>query len=348
MTNNLNNNRVKKYYPVFFYTIVQLFFCAISTNEKIRDNYKYISILTGLFLFLTPTLYYLLTKKREAEFTFWFVFYLTFKITPFIFEMENNFFEIIFKWKIYLNIAFLLYLIWKATVFIINLKKNLFQKRENTIDDFSIISSSLQKSIKFKKIGRLLTFEFCSFYYCFIKWIKSEENENQFSGFKNSGVSSLYIGLMIASIAEAFAFHSILISRNKNLAIAFLILHIYILINLIGHLKAIRYRSHLISAQKILIRYGLFDTLEVPISQILKIEKFEGDYEKNKDLVKFALLGKIEPHNICIELKNILAVKLPFGISREPKKILFYIDDVHNFITIINEKIEKNKSSLTI
>jgi hypothetical protein len=331
---------------LFFFVTVQIFIVIISLNEKIRVDYKYTSILTGFFLFLTPTLYYLLSKNRKTEFTYWFVFYLTFKITPFIFKMENNFFEILFKWKIYLNIAFLIYLVWKMIIFIINLRKSLFQKKQEAIDDFSIITNSLRKSIKFEKIGKLLTFEFCSFYYCFIKWIKNEKNENQFSGYKNSGVSALYIGLMIASIAEAFAVHSILISRNKNLAIAFFILHIYILINITGHLKAIYYRNHLVSTKNILIRYGLFETLEIPISEIESIKKFEGEYEKNKDLAKFALLGKMEPHNISIELKKALKVNLPFGISREPKKILFYVDDILNFINVINKKIEENKVNL--
>jgi hypothetical protein len=32
-------------------------------------------------------------------------------------------------------------------------------------------------------------------------------SENQYSGYKNSGVSAIYIGLMLASIAEAVTVH---------------------------------------------------------------------------------------------------------------------------------------------
>ncbi|MBC5837118.1 hypothetical protein [Flavobacterium muglaense] len=332
----MKNKFIKKYLPLLLFIIVQIIIAGISLNGNFRNDYKYSSILTGLFLFLTPTVYHLLSKNTKTTFTYWFVFYLSIKISPFIFTTDNNFFKILFEYKIYLNIAFLIYLLYKTIVFIVELKKRLFQKNTETIDDFSIISNSLGQSIKFEKLGKLLTFEICSFYYCFIKWVKNKKNDNQFTTNNNSGITALYIGLMIASITEAFAIRSILISRNKTAAIVLLVLHLYILINLTGHLKAIHYRYHLVSAKTVVIRYGLFETLVIPIDTIASIKNFEGDYTKNKDLVKFALLGKLEPHNIAIELKEKRTVNLPFGISRQPTTILLYVDEIHDFINTIN------------
>ena len=150
---------------------------------------------------------------------------------------------------------------------------------------------------------------------------------------------------MLASVIEAVGVHSFLISRNKNMAIFFLILHVYLLINLIGNLKAIVFRKHLVTDQKLLIRYGLFDTVEIPINSISKINKFEGDYQKSTALVKFALLGKLEPHNISIELKNNISVNLPFGITKNPNHLLFYIDDANKFLAMVAAQIE-NKENL--
>ena len=117
--------------------------------------------------------------------------------------------------------------------------------------------------------------------------------------------------------------------------------HVYLLINLIGHLKAIYFRTHLVLSQKIIIRYGLFDTLEIPFDSIKTIQKFEGDYDKSNDLVKFALLGKLEPHNISIE--ESIPVNLPFGIRKQPKRILLYIDDVADFLKTVAGKIEESR-----
>ena len=167
--------------------------------------------------------------------------------------MNGNFFKIIFDWKIYFNIAFLLFLIWTVVHLIMNFKRNIKHIDIENQDDYSVIINSLQESFKFKKLNTIIAFEICSFYYCFIKWSGNKTSENQYSGYKNSGVSAVYIGLMLASIADVF-----------------LILHIYLLINLTGHLKAIIFRRHLISSDKILIRYGLFNSLEIPISSIEK------------------------------------------------------------------------------
>ncbi|MBS7233643.1 hypothetical protein KHA90_21755 [Flavobacterium psychroterrae] len=236
------------------------------------------------------------------------------------------------------------FLIWKAFQFIRNFSKAIKQKDTIEQDEYSVISDYIKKSIPFKKLGKTIAFEVCSFYYCFIKWKGNKNNQNNFSGYRESGVSALYIGLMLASGFEAIGLHVFLILRSKTAAILFLILHIYLIINLTGHLKAIFFRNHLILSQKIVIRYGLFDTLEIPTDSIITIQKFEGDYDKSNELLKFALLGKLEPHNILIELKNNIKVHLPFGITKQPKRILLYIDNANDFIKIVKNNIEENEN----
>lgn len=329
---------LKKYSALIIFIAIEIGIALASFNNHIQDNSTLLSVFTGLFLIVTPALYYI-TNKKQTEFTFWFVFYSVFKITPYVFDMENNFFQVIFQFKIYFNIAFLIFLAWKALQFMRNFRKAVKQKDNIEQDEYSIISDSLKKSIKFKKLGKMIAFEVCSFYYCFIKWTGNKNNQSGFSGYRESGVSAIYIGLMLASVFEAVALHAYLISRNKTIAIIILILHVYLLINLIGHLKAIFFRSHLVLSQKIVIRYGLFDTLEVPFDSFNTIQKFEGDYEKSNELVKFALLGKLEPHNISIQLKENITVNLPFGITKEPKRILLYIDNVADFLKTVGSKM---------
>ena len=335
---------LKKYSSLLVFTVIEIVIAAISFSDFIQNNSILLSASTALFLIVTPLLYYVLTRKKQTEFTFWFVFYSVFKITPFIFRMEGDFFEALFQLKIYLNIAFLLYLTWKAFQFIKNFRRSVKQKNNIEQDEYGIISNALQEAIKFKKLGKMISFEVCSFYYCFIKWTRNHNNtitKNNFTGYKESGVSAVYIGLMLVSVFEAVGLHFLLISRNKTVSLVLLVLHVYVLINLIGHLKAVFFRSHLVLSQKMIIRYGLFDTLELRFDSIASIQKFEGDYEKSSELVKFALLGKLEPHNVSIELKENIKVALPFGISKEPKRILLYIDNVNDFLKTVTGKIEE-------
>jgi hypothetical protein len=336
---------LKKYSSLIIFIAIEIGIAAAGLNHHIQHNSTLLSVFTALFLLVTPALYYILNKK-QTEFTSWFVFYSVFKITPYIFEMENNLFQVVFQFKIYLNSAFLVFLIWKAFQFIRNFRKTVQQKDTIEQDEYAIISDSLKKSIQFKKLGKMIAFEVCSFYYCFIKWNGNKSSENSFSGYRESGVSAIYIGLMLASVFEAIALHAYLISRNKMIAIIILVLHVYLLINLIGHLKAIFFRTHLILSQKIVIRYGLFDTLEIALDSINGIQKFEGDYEKSNELVKFALLGKLEPHNISIQLKENISVNLPFGITKAPKRILLYIDNASDFLRIVGDKTIENDAFL--
>ncbi len=335
----------KKYNYLLIFGVLETIILIIDFYFIPKNSPLSFSVLTALFFIVAPAIYYLLTRKEETEFTFWFVFYLAFKTTPYLFPMKGNFFSLLFDWKIYFNVAFLLFLIWTVVHFVLNFKKDIKRFDIENQDDYSIIMKSLQKSIKFKKLGKIIAFEICSFYYCFIKWSGNKTSENQYSGYKNSGVSAIYIGLMLASIAEAVTVHMILISWSKTAAIVFLILHIYLLINLTGQLKAIIFRKHLITAEKIILRYGLFNSLEIPFDCIEKTSKFEGDYEKSNKLIKFALLGKLEPHNVFIECRSNIEVSLPFGIVKKPKKLLLYIDDVNSFITKINS-INKNTEKL--
>ncbi|MEN2400869.1 hypothetical protein GKZ90_0013875 [Flavobacterium sp. MC2016-06] len=336
---------LKKYSSLIIFVLIEIILAFIGYSLSPLSNSLLLSILTALFFIGTPILYYVITRKRQTEFTSWFVFYLAFKITPYVFTMENNFFQLLFRFKIYLNILFLFYLMFKIIVFIKSFRKDVLQKKNEDIDEYTFISNSLQESVKFKNLGKMIAFEVCSFYYCFIKWNGNKNNEIYFTGYKNSGVGAIYIGLMLVSVVEAVGLHFLLISWNKIFAIIFLILHVYLLINLTGHLKAIFFRRHFISNEKIIIRYGLFETVEIPISTIDEITKYEGDYERNKDLVKFALLGKLEAHNISLELKNNIQINLPFGIIKKPKNILFYIDDVSVFIKTIKDSMEYNQKT---
>ena len=303
------------------------------------ENKNYISILITLFFLFNPIIYYLLIRKRQADFSFWFIFYSTFKITPYIFPFAGTWFELFFSLKIYFNLLFLLYLIWQLVNFIRQFHLSINSQNSKFIDEYTYFSEYLQTNIKYKKFGQMISFEICSFYYALFKWRNNPESSKEFTGYKNSGVLSIYIGLMFVSVIEALGFHAILISRHKIIALVLLILHLYLLINLTGQIKAIIFRKHIILDQHLYICYGLFNTLKIPISTIIRTSKFESDYnKKDKNLLKIALLGKMEPHNILIELQENIIVHLPFGIVKKPKNILLYIDKHNDFISEISSK----------
>ncbi len=84
---------LKKYSSLLLFTAIEIEIASISLNNYITNNSALLSVLTALFLMVIPAFYYFLTKKKETEFTFWFIFYSVFKITPYIFQMEKQLFS---------------------------------------------------------------------------------------------------------------------------------------------------------------------------------------------------------------------------------------------------------------
>lgn len=326
---------IKKYSFTVIFMVVELILALVSQHNFIKNNAILLSLITSLFLIIVPFLFFLLAYKNQEKYTFVFIFYSIFKVIPYVFSMKGNFFEVIFQWKFYLDILFSFILIWNFILFLKRFRDNYKKHWNEENDDLTTISIAIQNVFVFKKLGKILAFEVSSFYYCFLKWKQPSINANLFSGYKNSGIIALFVSLIFLSIVEAGAFHIFLFSEHKNIALIFAFIHIYVLINLIGHLKAIVIRKHFISSNKILIRYGLFDTLEIPVKLIVKITKFDGNYEKSENVVKFALLAKLEPHNILVELKDNMLVYFPFGIVKNPNKILLYLDEPSKILGLV-------------
>ncbi|WP_300670084.1 hypothetical protein [Soonwooa sp.] len=327
---------MKNYRSFIIYLLLEIATATFFLMTKDSINSLQTSVLITIFLFVNPFLFFVFSRNTQSNISFWYVLYLAFKITPLIFRTTGTWFDYLFKFKLIFNLAFLTFLIWRIFRFVKHFRNKMTTEKTNIIDEHSVISEYLQSNIKFRKISQMITFEICSFYYTFLKWKNTQTSTNSFSGYKNGGVIAVYLAFILISIIEGIGFHFLLFSKNKILGIAFLILHIYILVNLIGQIKAIIYRKHLISDDYIYIRYGLFNTLKIAVTEIQECSNYEGDYDKrDKNLLKMALLGKLEPHNVMLELNENIEAQLPFGITKRPKKLLLYVDDSPTFINAI-------------
>ena len=332
---------IKKYRPLIIFITIEILTVILSFFNIVNTNSILISILTLFFIVINPTIYYFLFLRNKSNFTFWFVFYSAFKIAPFIFIQKNNWFQIIFEWKKYINGVLLIILICKLFYFIKKFITQLKSKSNQSDDDYTFLSEYIQSSIRFKKLSKLISFEVCSFYYSILIWKNKRKLNNFFTTHKNSGAIAIYFGLILVSGAEALGLHIMLYHKNKILSMIFIYLHIYLLINISGQIKALFLRRHIVYDDRILLCYGLYEAININNINIKSISKFEGDFVRGKKIVKLALLGKMEPHNVFIELENEIVVNLPFGIVKSTKQLLFYVDYASEFI----KNIETNKNN---
>lgn len=329
---------IKKYSPIAIFITIEIITVVLSLTNTTKSSPTITSLLIFFFIFVNPAIYYFWFLKKNKNFTFWFVIYSVFKVSPFLFKQKNTWFETLFIWKKYINAVLLLVLLWKAFFFIKKFLNHLKTESKKRDDDHTFLSEYLQVSIRFKKLSKMISFEVCAFYYALFKWKNKRTSDNFFTFYKNSGTISIYYGFILVSGAEAIGIHVMLYHKSKILSLLFIYLHIYILISIIGQIKAMLLRRHIIYEDKIVLCYGLFEAIEIKKNNIKSISKFEDDYVREKKLLKVALLGKMESHNVLIELESEITVHLPFGFVKSPKKILFYVDNIDVFINNIDIK----------
>jgi hypothetical protein len=249
----------------------------------------------------------------------------------------------IFKWKRIISISYLIYLLSRIFLAI----KLIRQKNYKTDDDFTNILLILINYFRIEKIARLLSFEIGAIYYCFFKWKKAKSENIEYTCYKTNGSSyQLYGVILFISLIEAYAFQVFLHQKHPIIASLLLFFHIYFFITIIGHLKATFFRRNVITNNKFIIRYGLFETIEIPFNNIRSINKNDGSYDKtDKNTVKYGLLGQLEMHNTLIELKTPTKVHLPFGKSKTPYRVLFFVDENDNLINEIRSNCLADEKS---
>lgn len=321
------------------YKLLLLFFLAecllIVISSYISSSYYNLFFIIYLIIF--PACFYFISKREISTFVLISLFYFIFKISPFVYNITETIFLPIFEWKKVISIIYLIYLFTRIFFAIKFLRK----ENNKTEDELSNISLFLINYFRVEKIAKLLTFEIGAIYYCFFKWKKTNSKHKEFTCYKTNGTSyQLYFVIFVISLVEAFVFQVFLHKKYPILAMVFLFLHIYFFITIIGHLKATFFRRNILLKDKFIIRYGLFETCEIPFKNIETINNDNGTYDKRDgNTIKYGLLGQLESHNTLIVLKNPTKFYLPFGKSKTAKRILFFVDKNQNLIDAIKSEI---------
>jgi hypothetical protein len=84
---------VKKHNSLLIFGMIETMLLVIDFCFTPKNSPLSFSILTALFFIVAPIIYYFLSRREQTEFTFWFVFYLAFKTTPYLFPMNGKFFQ---------------------------------------------------------------------------------------------------------------------------------------------------------------------------------------------------------------------------------------------------------------
>src|SRR5690625_4966093 len=285
------------------------------------DNLSYFTVmlLTLSLITLPPlSIYWLLIRPRTMPKLFVYLSFIiclgaSYVIIP---SSQKEFFHKLLVWLIpILEVSMVIVVIYGIFKSVISYKKN---KRDEEHDFLDVIRISLEPKLgNGVVLGAILT-ELSVFYYSIIGWFRKPtmvEYEDAYSYHKTSQLKTMIIIFSILIILEGAFFHFLIQSWSDIAAWIFTILNIYALLYIIGLYNSVRSLPHIITSDKVIIRFGYQSSIEMDISNIkeIKTAKDQGGIgeSKQKDTY-FAMLNMDSPQYEII-LKEPVLMKSSYG-----------------------------------
>ena len=186
------------------------------------------------------------------------------------------------------------------------------------------------------KISNVLASEIAVFYYAFIaRKEKNFDGKTRFSSYKENSISIFLFTFLCLFLIETTGVHFLLLLWNKTFTWIISVLSIYTCLQLFAHIRAIKSRSIFIGGNCLDLTMGLAADCSIAFSNIREIEMTK---KKSTDpnAIKIALINGIETHNFIIHLHETVTVTKMFGIKKQTKTILFFVDQPNVFLQSLN------------
>lgn len=193
------------------------------------------------------------------------------------------------------------------------------------------------------KAAKIIATELGMLYYALFAWKFKKPLPNEFTGYKENGVIAVLGVLIFLIVIETVALHFLLIRWNAVVAWIIFGLSLYTILQVLGHLSALKRRYSFISENELYLKYGLFGDLCIPLQKIKDVELTSEKIDETQGKVEYLSLSKdLEGYNIVIYLNEELSINSVYGISRPCSIVAFFIDDKDNFIYQLNKSLKVN------
>lgn len=226
------------------------------------------------------------------------------------------------------------------TVLFFKIRKSIwtYRKFKNTSPDFmTVLRSVTAELIGSKILAALFITEISVVYYALFSWGKPKLNENQFSVHRTSGAVSLFLSLLMVIGIETTVVHILLAKWSVFFAWLLTGTSIYLGLQFIAHIKALKQRPIIIEDGLLKIRNGIFGETEVPLQHIEELQQYTKDMEKGEGIQSTALLDGLEPINMKLKTSHNETLLKPYGIRKLYKKLYFYVDNPSKFLGQISQ-----------
>lgn len=230
-----------------------------------------------------------------------------------------------------------------VTLLIIKVRTTIkqFKQNKNVNTDFFVALKKTCYEILPKKIVYPIATEVAVIYYGFYKWRSKALKKNEFTYHRKSATPTFLFAFLFIIGIETFVVH-LLVSQWSNL-IAWILsgISIYTLLQIFGFAKSLAFRPIAIGNDHLYLRYGIFSEVEVPLSEIEKIDISKKEIEINSLTRTLSPFNKIESHNIILSVKNELILTGLYGSKNQFHELAFNIDEPEKFMNELNNALQQ-------
>lgn len=327
---NINRNLITFGVPLSLLGILVL---LMKSSFLAENEFLNLAITIDLLL-IVPLVYFLLIRKSEIPKTTVIpVMIIGLLIGSYFLPKESQTYLTIFKtWALpVIEVSILTFVVFKVRSAI----KKYKGLKGSTPDFFNAL-----KSTCYEILPKILVLPFATevavFYYGFINWKTRDVNENEFTYHKNSGTPALFGAFILIIGVETFALHFLLARWSLIGAWVLTALSVYTAIQVFGFAKSLSKRPISINQDCLTLNYGILNEVEIPFSDIDKVELSRKSLVKDLLTKTLSPLGEIESHNVIIYVRKENELIGLYGMKKKFKVIGLHIDEPKEFI----EKIE--------
>ncbi|MCB1023870.1 MAG: hypothetical protein KDB79_05760 [Acidobacteria bacterium] len=189
-------------------------------------------------------------------------------------------------------------------------------------------------------LAKAMAVEIAGAYYMLFKW-KRSRGRDQFSYHKSNGVIALLLVFAFIVAAETVVFHFLLVKWSLTAAWIFSISSLYLIFQIISHLKAIILRPIEITEDRLFLRCGLMGDAEIELSDIERVSKSARQDNDKEISVRLLPLGDIIKGNVRITVKTENYLSGIYGRKKAFKHLDLFIDEAERFTAELDQKLDK-------
>jgi hypothetical protein len=185
-------------------------------------------------------------------------------------------------------------------------------------DAAAALRKGLMEALGDSWVARAMATELAIFWYALFSWGRRAPSEG-FTTYKRAGWTAIYVAITIACTGEAIALHFLFRRWGPLAPMLSGAVHLYMVLWLVGDLRALMLRPIRIEDGTLLLRIGLRWEADIPMRLVAAVERGPA--------AQGLRLGVLGSPNLVVKLRSPHQLHGPFGTRKTSDTLLLQVDD---------------------